>query len=339
MNLFSSPTPSNTRRIVDRLVRIAGPSRGKWRMVVVLAGTLGLQVEGMAPAVAADEVQKARATCFDQQAPLDARIEACTYTVEVAGMRDIDVSDYLAHRAAASRAEGALEGAENDLSVLVSRAPTYNFITDRGTVRLAMGRHGQALLDFDEAQRLQPDAFASNAIGRGLALSALGRHDDAVDTLKASRNRWRDKEPVRAYAMARFARGDGAQDDNRSAWFQFEFADTRGDKNAHNRLWRYVTLARSGKVSRLLLTEYGATSSMGPGEAMRAVLGARPNGGSTRATREALVTWLFFTGESYLLDDDPVRAQQLLSEAVEVGVHESLAHIAALAELRRLEAR
>ncbi len=178
-------------------------------------------------------------------------------------------------------------------------------------------------------------------LGLALANAGLGRYDDALAELGYAANSQRlrrDRRFVEAYATVLFARGDNLKGDNRTAFSRFEIVDSLGDKTRFNRLWRYFAQAHRGigDPNVLLLTEFGATFSMTPGEAARVVLGARPLAGRTRATRETLAKWLFFSGQTALLDGDTAQAAAYFNEAEALNLHDSLVHIAALAELRKL---
>lgn len=77
--------------------------------------------------------------------------------------------------------EGFLPNAIEDYTKAIAIKPDYNHAyNDRGATRLDMGEAEAALGDFDAAIRLDPLPLKPYA-GRALALSKLGRHDEALE--------------------------------------------------------------------------------------------------------------------------------------------------------------
>lgn len=137
---------------------------------------------------------------------------------------------------------------------------------------------------------------------------------------------------MKAHGAILFARGDHGR-----AVALFEHAELRGDKGKSNRLWRYAASARDGAPAVGHIADYGARADMSPGQALRTALGNRPSSASTRSDREATLEWLFFSGQSLLLDGNRDQARARFVEGRALGLHDHHAHIAILAELRQLD--
>ena len=93
-----------------------------------------------------------------------------------------------------------------------------------------MGRHDDALADFDQAIRLKPD-FAKAYNNRGIAKDTLGRHDDALaDFDQAIRLR---PDFAEAYYNRGITKGRSGDNDKARAEFEtaLRLARTGGNTN------------------------------------------------------------------------------------------------------------
>ncbi|GJP41675.1 hypothetical protein CLOM_g1316 [Closterium sp. NIES-68] len=101
-------------------------------------------------------------------------------------LRDVDDSELQAALRAA--VAGDLETAEEMFSRLIARLPeSASMWSNRGSVRMSLGRYEEAAEDFARAIELAPTAPVP-LLNRGIALGALGRYREALKDCQAAVN-------------------------------------------------------------------------------------------------------------------------------------------------------
>lgn len=97
----------------------------------------------------------------------------------------------LSNRAIAAQREGAYDSAEADLQRALDIAgPKPDLLLNRGNLRLAQRRYGEALGDYSEALRLSQGTLRAAHYNSAFAHRALGRIPEAVaDELRARGHR------------------------------------------------------------------------------------------------------------------------------------------------------
>ena len=158
-------------------------------------------VQGMNAETATDDPEKARQAARNVQSNPEAslvdRAIAHAISLQQEGKRDDAIEKW---RAIAHVAEGT----DNDLAAAACFSVGYllqnenpedailaydraihlkpdlaEAYTNRGNVKVQLGRHVKAIADYDEAIRLKPDDDKAYS-NRGVAKTDLGRHDDAM---------------------------------------------------------------------------------------------------------------------------------------------------------------
>jgi tetratricopeptide (TPR) repeat protein len=116
-----------------------------------------------------------------------------------------------AARALAYENLGDLESAAADLDVVIPQAAEpATFLEKRGQWRLALGRPGDALADF-EAAMFTGHASVDVMTGRAVALRQLGSHAASLEALTAAVERYPEAVVARTHrATALFAVGENA---------------------------------------------------------------------------------------------------------------------------------
>ena len=199
----------------------------------------------------------------------------------------------------------------------------------------------------DLANAIQADpTLAAAYLTRGEVYTRLGRYDDALADFEQVRRLDPDSRGLpRSRGHASFMRGDfrAAQAD-----FRRVAEERGGEEQLHALIWLYLATARLGEDGRATISALpaGADLSQWPGPAVMLLLGeATPEemlAGAWSFERKTEVLNLceayFFLGHYRLLAGDREGARRAFQDAVATGVKYYVEYASAKLELGRLNA-
>lgn len=128
----------------------------------------------------AQDFDKQKAWCLDNEADADLRIGACTWLLNSGELAEGGVPVVFVHRAEARLKKGQFDLAARDLEQALRLDPKIAYgRTLLGDAHVGLGQHERAMQNYDESLRLEPSAHAY--MRRGLAHRRAGRTARAIE--------------------------------------------------------------------------------------------------------------------------------------------------------------
>ncbi len=133
-----------------------------------------------ATAARAQDFEKRKTWCLDDEADADLRIGACTWLLNSGELAEGGVPTVYVHRAEARLKKGQFDLAAGDLAQALRLDPKIAYgHTLLGDAHVGLGQHERAMQNYDESLRLEPSGHAY--MRRGLAHQRAGRTARAIE--------------------------------------------------------------------------------------------------------------------------------------------------------------